>query len=139
MSTNETQDQGAAGVDVAGLLRGMNWPTVAALALIAGVLLGGPALGVDVDKVTSALVAIIAAGGLHYGRQAAKQTNGALDGRMNAAVERGTAAIRAELPDLIRQALDTPTEPRSPWLDAGDTPAAGEGPSWAPGTYSNGQ
>lgn len=105
MTTNDQTSEPAAGGGLGSmldLLRGMSWPAVAALAVIAAVFLAAPLLGIDIKEAGAALAAIIAAGGLRYSHQAAKQTNGVMDGRIEAGTERALARL---LPDYVDSAV----------------------------------
>lgn len=121
--TNDVQDQGAgqpAG-GLAGMLAGISWPMVATLALGLALLLVGPRLGVDVDKALPVLAGLLAAGGYQHSRTAARQTNGALDERMRAAVARG-----------IAEALDGQPPAAQP-----ARPAPADGTAWYPPQYGD--
>ena len=118
MTDNGGPAEQAAGF-VAGL-RGMGWPGVVSLALLVGGLLVAPRLGVDIKEAGVIVAGIIGAGGLHYGRQAAKQTNGQLDERIESGVRRVLAdELPAQLDDAVQRgiasALDgqPPAEPRT--------------------------
>lgn len=139
MSANDNGDQGAAqpaGVGgLAELVAGINWPGAVALLGLLALFAVGPRLGVDPEKAAAGVAAAFAAYTLTHARAANRQTNGSLTARMDAAVSRGTADLRAELPALIRQALDT-TSARSPWaeLEGG----ASDQPDTRPGGYAGG-
>lgn len=138
MSTNEPQDQGE-GVTAATLpeiLRGVSWPAVAALAVLAALVVLGPRFGVDLKESGTALAAIIGAAGLHYGRQAAKQTNGMLDGRIKDGVR---AVLAEELQPAVARGIAEALDAQPP-AAYGRPVGGGASTSWAaPGTYSQGQ
>ncbi|RGC64990.1 hypothetical protein C5N14_30840 [Micromonospora sp. MW-13] len=98
----------------------ISWPMVALAAVVLAATVAAPRFGASPGDVLAAVAAVTGFGALAYGRQAARQTNGVLDSRMDAAVQRGIAA-----------ALDG-----QPPVESGPAPAGGvsygAGPAPAP-------
>ena len=80
----------------------LSWPFVVTLAIVLAATIAAPRFGASPGDVLAAIGAVAGGGALVYGRQAAKQTNGVLDGRIEAGTERALARL---LPDYVDTAV----------------------------------